>query len=244
MANAYEKTLLELCGSASRFKLLRALFESPNQSFHLRGLAAASRTDPGNAHRLMRRLVAAGLCERVPRGSQLEYRANRGNPLFEELVAMFSLASALVADLRRVAEAKVDGTVAIFGSFARGDDRPDSDIDILAITEESQILVQAHYMPVARKYRRDINVKAITQAALESEIRAGSGFWREVLAGPLLLLKGKPPNEIAGAVDEGEREDVSQGRAGLADDRELGGRKRRQGDQRRKAGPEARSTGR
>lgn len=232
MTAAYETSLRELCGSNLRFQVLRALFQHPEQAFHVRGLAAALHTDPGNVHRLLTRLVAGGLCERQVSGQQIQYRARRDNPLFNELAAIFSRASALMADLRKVAQEHIDGTVAVFGSIAKAEDRPDSDIDILAITDTSQILVQAKFMPVSRKYRRDINAKAISEQSLIDELRAGSGFWKNVLSGPLVMLKGQVPNAVVGELDQGEREAVPQGGAGPSHHKELARRKRREAPKR------------
>jgi DNA-binding MarR family transcriptional regulator len=240
MAGAYESTLRELCGSEIRYRLLRALYEQPGRSFHLRGLAAAARIDPGNAHRLLRRLAGAGLVEEVKGEGPSRYAARRDNPLFRELVALFSRASALISDLRAVAEEHVDGVAAVFGSLAAGEDRADSDIDVLAVTPASQILVQAAFMPIARKHGRDINVKAISATALRDELRAGSGFWRGVIEGPLILLKGEISDALNSDAAEGGGEGIAGSRARSAHHRKLDRGKRREAGKRGQPGPKTR----
>jgi hypothetical protein len=82
-----------LCGSEARFRLVKALYEAPETAFHLRGLAAAARVDPSQAHRLVREFVAACLCEELAEAPFKKYRAAVGHPLTDALVATFATTS-------------------------------------------------------------------------------------------------------------------------------------------------------
>lgn len=88
MLHAYEP-VRALCGSEARFRLVKALYESPGTAFHLRGLAAAARVDPSQAHRLLREFVAAGLCEEIPATPFRKFRAAAGHPLAGALAETF-----------------------------------------------------------------------------------------------------------------------------------------------------------
>jgi len=86
--------LRELCGSAERYRMLRALFEHPDRELPLRRLASAAEVDPGNASKLLKRLEHSGLCERIGIGRNCKFRAPRNNALFEPLRALFAAAAA------------------------------------------------------------------------------------------------------------------------------------------------------
>ncbi len=88
MLHAYEP-VRALCGSEARFRLVKALYEAPATAFHLRGLAAAARVDPSQAHRLLRDFVAAGLCEEIPGAPFRKFRAAAGHPLADALAETF-----------------------------------------------------------------------------------------------------------------------------------------------------------
>ena len=92
MLHAYEP-VRALCGSEARFRMLKALYEAPGTAFHLRGLAAAARVDPSQAHRLLREFVAAGLCEDIPDTPFRKYRAAAGPPLTDALAEIFRTAA-------------------------------------------------------------------------------------------------------------------------------------------------------
>jgi hypothetical protein len=189
----YDKTLKELCGSEQRYRIFKTLFGNPGRAYHLRGLAAAAGVDPSNVSKLLPKLVEAGLVQREQGEPTARYRARRDNPVLQALAALFSHASDLIADLRAVAD-KIAGDVAIFGSSASGTDTLDSDVDVLIIGAISQIAAQAAFKPVARRHKRPINVTVIEARELEGELERGSVFWKTVLSGPIIALKGSLPH--------------------------------------------------
>lgn len=189
----YDKMLKELCGSEQRYRVFRTLFANPGRAYHLRGLATAAGVDASNVSKLLPKLVAAGLVEKESGEPNAQYRARRDNPLLQPLTTLFLQASNLVGDLRAVAQT-LEGDVAIFGSTVTATDTPDSDIDVLVVGPISQISAQAAFKPVARRHKRPVNVTVIEAAKLQDEIAKGSAFWKGVLSGPTVPLKGTLPH--------------------------------------------------
>lgn len=224
----FASTLGELFGGQLKYRILRTLYEQPDREFHLRGLAAAADVDAGNAHRMLRRLIEAHLCEAVPDKPFVKYRARRDGPLWQDLVRMFSRGSELIEDIRTVA-GRLDGTAAIFGSAARGEAGAGSDVDVLLIGPMSTIEAQAAFKPVGRKHDRRINVIAITEMELAENLQAGSAFWRDVLTQPLIMLVGEIPDEVSRRLSQGRKPGVSRSSTRPARDRKLPAGIRRQG---------------
>jgi hypothetical protein len=88
--DARQAALRMLCGSDSRFRLFKALYEAPEKEYHLRGLAAAASVDPSHVHKLLPQMVNVGLCEQVETTSPYpRYRAKKDHPLFGRLRDLF-----------------------------------------------------------------------------------------------------------------------------------------------------------
>ena len=117
--------------------VLGLLFGHPERAFYLREIARAAGTSPSSLQRELAALTAAGLALREVRGHQVYFRANPDAPLFAELrgiaVKSFGIAEVLrnaLAPLGRKTRAAF-----IYGSFARSEARPESDVDVMVVGE-------------------------------------------------------------------------------------------------------------
>ena len=118
-----------------RRELLALLFSHPDLSFYLRQIARVLGTGQGVVQRELSRLSQAGLITRTRVGSQVHYQANRQSPVFEELKSLMVKTAGLVEVLRDTLGTVADQiTVAfVFGSFARGEGKANSDVDVMVV---------------------------------------------------------------------------------------------------------------
>lgn len=182
----------ELFGGAGRYKVLRCLFEY-DRPFGTRELASTAGVDPGNASRWLRRWTEIGLLERrILRGRMTVYQAT-GDPDLAPLKLLLRQDSETVRILRETLETideDVDAAV-IFGSFARGETHSGSDIDVLLLAPNlSRLVAQAHFKPAGRKLGRHVDVHVYTRQGWREAIGSGNAFARDVLARPVLALRG------------------------------------------------------
>lgn len=129
-----DKLASVLFGKAQQ-AVLGLLFGRPDESFYVREIVRATRVGQGAVQRELQQLAEAGIIDRVVRGRQVFYQANRGCPIFTELQGLV-VKTAGVADVLRVALAPlVDRIVVafVFGSFASGEPRKTSDVDVLVV---------------------------------------------------------------------------------------------------------------
>jgi predicted nucleotidyltransferase len=184
--------LMDLLFPATRQRVLAVLLLEPEAAFHLRELARLTGSHAGTLARELDKLTAAGLLLRSEQGNQVRYQANRANPLFDDLAAMFRKTHGVVPALRE-ALAPFGERIAvalIFGSVARGSETTGSDIDLLVLGELGFAeLVQALY-PLQQSLQREINPVLYAPAEFRARARAGGVFVRELLDKPKVFLTG------------------------------------------------------
>jgi predicted nucleotidyltransferase len=119
MANIYSRESL---------LILRFLGRHYLESFHVRELAKILQIANGPASENLMELLKAGLVTRRTRGRLALYRAEMSSALLREMKIVFNLMdlNPLVQELT-----KTSTRIILFGSCATGEDKYDSDIDIL-----------------------------------------------------------------------------------------------------------------
>lgn len=146
--------LPHLLFGAYRHRVLDLLLPRPRESFHVREIARLTGVPAGSLHRELRLLADAGLLSVERTGNQVRYAANPDFPVYAELTGILhktgeqqpglrspvaAYAAAPAGSLPPMPKRRLAGlcrrygvrSLSIFGSAARGELRPDSDVDLL-----------------------------------------------------------------------------------------------------------------
>lgn len=138
------------------------------------------------------RLESLGVLRRRQEGRLVRYELIESNPRWRALRALIRELADPV-DVVRNALADVPGIAAafVFGSFARGDTREDSDVDVLIIGDEMSYDWRARRTIEAEiLLDREVNVVQMTPDELAGRLESGSSFIRNVFRGPKVWLVG------------------------------------------------------
>jgi hypothetical protein len=128
------KTIEQLFGSRIRAKILGWLFTHPQESFFVRQMAVILKEDPTNVSREMARLEELGTLRSKRNGNLKHFQANQECPFFEELKGLVLKTSGVAGRIRASLERLAGIEFAfIYGSYARGEEKADSDVDLLII---------------------------------------------------------------------------------------------------------------
>lgn len=176
---------------ADHRRLLGLLLMRPDQSFHVREIARLTGADAGNAHRVLRRLEQAGLLTTARIGNQVRYQANRQSPIFPELQGIVRKTVGM-ADLLRESLAPLAPRIRqafIFGSIARGEEGPRSDVDLMVVGDISFDDVVVAIYPLQERLGREINAIVLTPAKYRARMK-DKDFVARVKSGPRILLLG------------------------------------------------------
>ena len=185
--------------------VLGLLFNHPEQAFYLREIARAAGTTPSSLQRELAALTASGLILREARGHQVYFRANAASPLFQELrgivVKTFGVADVLRGALAPLAR-RIHAAF-VYGSLARGEARPESDVDVMVIGEVAFADVVEALRSAETALRRSVNPSVYPPVEFSGKAAADNAFIAEVLEAPKIFLIG----------GEGELRELAEGGA-------------------------------
>ncbi|MEZ2347450.1 nucleotidyltransferase domain-containing protein [Terriglobus sp. RCC_193] len=78
----------------------------------------------------------------------------------------------------------------VYGSFAKGEERPESDIDLMVIGEITLDQLLEHLVPVERELKRPINPTVYARAEVRKKLRSNNHFLKAIQNAPLHFLIG------------------------------------------------------
>ncbi|BAI61505.1 conserved hypothetical protein [Methanocella paludicola SANAE] len=120
----------------NRIRILKLFFDGPNVRLHVREVARRSGLTPRGAQKILRSLKQSGLLCSESTGVVNNYWGNYENEKFIGLKRSLNLYSLYSTGLLLAIEAyyRYPKCIILFGSYSRGDDTADSDIDIAIVT--------------------------------------------------------------------------------------------------------------
>ena len=178
--------LADVLGSRALARLLLHFAVHPDPPMHFRALQRHTGLGNRSLQKELEKLAGWGVLVRESEGGTLRYRLDDAHPRWRalrELVRSF----AAPAEVLREALADVGGVQAafVFGSTARGDAAPDSDVDLFVLGDEiSSARLGRETTNAALLLDREVDVKRFTRAKLDRLLReGGGGFVAAALAG-------------------------------------------------------------
>lgn len=176
-----------ILASRSKVRLLRVLLPL-DDAVSAREAARLAGTPVAPSLRALSDLVALGVLFRVRLRGQHLYTVNRESPLVRDgLTPLFEREAARVtavfAQLREALGPELAAgavlTLAIYGSAARGDDRPESDLDVLVVTRSAEDVPGTHEAlsrsaaVLDREFGLDLAPMVISSQQLNQQAEAG-----------------------------------------------------------------------
>jgi predicted nucleotidyltransferase len=192
--------LTSILGSAGNVRILRALVGSPAPQSAPQ-LARAAGLTPQGARRVLDTLVRQQVLNVAGSGRARLYALNPSHPFADALVALFLEErrrwDALLASLREMLVKRGTAVTAawLYGSVARGEDAPGSDLDIAVLVRSQAVAdqVREDLMQIEDAHQLRISLAALTSkdlAALPDDDR----WWSDV-ARDARVLKGPAPDQ-------------------------------------------------
>lgn len=183
----YMSVSVLLGASEIRRNIVRLLFGGSVERMHLRAIARAVGTSAGTAARELKRLESAGLIERQREGNQVYFSLAHRSEILESFRDIVRKTIGVPSTVRRCLAglAGVERAV-IFGSYARGTDKPDSDVDLLVIGSPDRDELTDRLERAGHEVGRPVNEVVMSTEELEGRRARGDGFVASIDAGPVI----------------------------------------------------------
>ena len=183
--------LFSITKSKLREELLALYFTNPDKKYYLRELERILKFSVGNIRRELIKLESAGLFLSENKGNLLYYYLNQSYPLFKELKSIIFKTSGASKMLQNILEKFKDIDRAfIYGSFAKGEEREDSDIDLLIIGEVNEDKLIEEIDKLEKKLQREINYAIYEKEDFKKKKKEGNSFILDILKGKKIFLVG------------------------------------------------------
>lgn len=174
-------------------RVLGLLFGQPERRFQSAEIIRLVDSGTGAVHRQLRRLEGAGLVEVTRDGQQKYYQARGDSPIFEELHSLVVKTSGVVEPLRTALSPLADRIVValVFGSVAKGDDRADSDVDLLVVSDNLTYEELFTALETAEAtLARSVDPTVFTRAEWQKRMEQDDSFATRVADQPKLFVIG------------------------------------------------------
>jgi len=183
--------LQKLFSSRVRVEILSAFLMNPERELYVREVERLTGEDYKNVSMELRNLEEIGLLSSRNEGNLKYFSLNKGFVIYEELKSIFMKTKGAVGILREAVSTKRHIDYAfIYGSFATGEERAESDIDVMVIGEISLEEVLRLIRGPEEKLSREINVSLYDLQEMRKRVKNRNRFIMEVLEGSKIMLVG------------------------------------------------------
>ncbi|MEX0899846.1 MAG: nucleotidyltransferase domain-containing protein [Gammaproteobacteria bacterium] len=172
-------------------RVLGLLFGQPQRKFQSAELIRLAGAGTGAVHRLLQRYAESGLLTVTSIGNQKHYQANPASPVFEELTGLVRKTSGLAEPLRAALAPFADRihSAFVYGSIASGEDRADSDVDLMVIADGLDYpTVFDAVQPLERLLGRAVSPRLMSTTDWESKRKDAGSFAARIAERPQVYV--------------------------------------------------------
>lgn len=174
--------LFELFTKKTVVKIMEFFMKNPSGEFYEAEIRGKIKIAKGSSLKWLKKLVEHNFLSRRTKGRLTLYRLNSENVLIKELKKLM-LMSLLLPDLKEVGGVEVY----LYGSGARGEDREESDVDLLIIGKRSKNIVDV-IKKLEKKINRRVKVSFFTQLEWSRMSRKDPAFYERVEKDKIKLM--------------------------------------------------------
>jgi predicted nucleotidyltransferase len=173
-------------------EILAALLLERDEPWYFRDLAKRLNRTPSTLQRPLDSLVRAGITKKWTDGNRTYFAADVQCPFLSDLRGLLVKTVGLVDVLRETVRphAKFIQVAFVYGSVARGEQRSESDIDLLVIGNASLSDLSPALTRAEEQLRRPVNATVYSPREFRAKLLSKNHFLRSVLSKEMIFVKG------------------------------------------------------
>ncbi len=183
-------SLAEILSSKIRAEIFRLLFGTNDEVLHMRDIERRSGFAIGTIQGELKKLLSLDLVLKEIDGNRTYYRANKSHPLYNDIHSLVLKTTGLVDVLKDALNTPKIKLAFVFGSFARGEESADSDIDLMVIGSLGLRDITKLLTDSQEKTLREINPHAYSMNEFKKKNKADDHFVSQVVNGPKIFIIG------------------------------------------------------
>ncbi|HEX9914120.1 MAG TPA: nucleotidyltransferase domain-containing protein [Candidatus Bathyarchaeia archaeon] len=170
------------------FRVLAVFFDDPHREFYLREVAKTAGVGSGTAKRFLDFYEANGFVVKGRKANLVLFKGNLENHSFRFMkLGLFMFRAKPLTDFLK--EACPGSSVVLYGSCARGEDGPESDVDLLIVGRGVEAEGLLSYEKTLGKR---ITLLTYSPREWEERARKDAAFYERILADGVSISGGLP----------------------------------------------------
>ncbi len=172
------------------FKILEVFFREPFKKFYLREIAKIAGVSTQTAKVQLDWLTQNSFLKKEKLGNLYLFKADYESQVFRQFKIAFSVLELEKSGLIQYLKSNYEiNSLVVFGSFAKGEDTSESDIDILLITNSKKSPDLIKYV---KRLGKDISLLQCSYDEWKRKAKSNKAFYEQILIFGI-VLHGIPP---------------------------------------------------
>lgn len=181
-----------LFSSKARVEVLKLFLFNPDNDFYQRQISLLTHQPIRAVQREVNKLEKIGLIKKSIEGNRIYYKTNKKCPIFEELKGILLKTTGIAEVLKgNLWESKNIQFAFIYGSYAKGEERLSSDIDLLVVGDIASKRLSSVLSKPKRELNREINYAVFSLQEFRRRIKQKDHFLNAVLKEKKIFIIGR-----------------------------------------------------
>lgn len=180
--------LEELFHSKTRVKILSYFSLNPDVKVYIREFSRIINENVNSVRRELINLENIKILISEEQGNLKYYHMNKESPIYKEITNIFLKTEGISKILKKRFENKDIETLFIYGSFASGKAKYNSDLDLLLIGNINEEYLIKEIDRIEKEFSKEINYTLFNKKEIMSRIKEKDPFLTNILKNPKIFI--------------------------------------------------------